>query len=180
MDTHVALLRGINVGGNNTVEMSKLKKIFMSLGYENVSTHINTGNIIFTTKEKDTKVIVDTVEKALKKNFKFAIRCVVRNSKNIEKVCKAIPKEWGNDTEQKTDVLFLWEAFDTKKSLNLIVQNKTVGTLKYVAGAIVWNVKRRDYKKSGMNKFIGSEVYKHMTARNVNTVRKLREMMSIR
>jgi uncharacterized protein (DUF1697 family) len=74
-------------------------------------------------------------------------------------------------------VLFLWEAFDTKKSLGLIAQNEAVDTLKYVAGAIVWNVKRSDYKKSGMHKFIGSEIYKHMTARNVNTVRKLVEMM---
>jgi uncharacterized protein (DUF1697 family) len=157
--------------------MPQLKKIFMSLGYENVCTYINTGNVIFETKEKDISAITDAIEKALKKNFKFAIRCLVRNSKNIEKVCKAIPKEWGNDTEQRTDVLFLWEAFDTKKSLGLIAQNEAVDTLKYVAGAIVWNVKRSDYKKSGMHKFIGSEIYKHMTARNVNTVRKLVEMM---
>jgi uncharacterized protein (DUF1697 family) len=177
MHTYVALLRGINVGGNNTVAMPQLKKIFMSLGYENVCTYINTGNVIFETKEKDISAITDAIEKALKKNFKFAIRCLVRNSKNIEKVCKAIPKEWGNDTEQRTDVLFLWEAFDTKKSLGLIAQNEAVDTLKYVAGAIVWNVKRSDYKKSGMHKFIGSEIYKHMTARNVNTVRKLVEMM---
>jgi uncharacterized protein (DUF1697 family) len=84
---------------------------------------------------------------------------------------------WANDAEQKTDVLFLWDDFDDKKSLTLIKTTPKVDTLKYVAGAIVWNVKRDDYTKSGMNKFIGTLVYKNMTARNVNTVRKLGELM---
>ena len=42
----------------------------------------------------------------------------------------------------------------------------------------VWNINRKNYSKSGMNKFIGTEVYKNMTARNVNTVRKFLEIMN--
>ncbi|MCK9345108.1 MAG: DUF1697 domain-containing protein [Candidatus Pacebacteria bacterium] len=170
---YVALLRGINVGGNNKVEMSKLKKVFKDLGYENVLTYINSGNVIFDADKTDVSVI----ERALKKNFKFDIKVVVRDLKNIQKLCKAIPKEWVNDPEQKTDVLFLWEEYDNKKSLDLININKDVDNLLYVSGAIVWNVQRKDYKKSGMNKLIGTPVYKHMTSRNVNTTRKLLELV---
>jgi hypothetical protein len=77
----------------------------------------------------------------------------------------------------KTDVLFLWEEFDNKKSLDLINKKEGIDNLIYVDGAIVWNVDRKDYTKSGMNKFINSVLYKNMTARNVNTVRKICELM---
>lgn len=174
---YVALLRGINVGGNNRVEMPKLKGIFEDLGYLDVVTYINTGNVIFETEEKNNELIKKEIEKVLKDNFKFEIRVVLRDGKNIEKVCKKIPTDWQNNDEMKTDVLFLWEEFDNKKSLDLINKKEGIDNLIYVDGAIVWNVDRKNYTKSGMNKFINSILYKNMTARNVNTVRKLRELM---
>jgi uncharacterized protein (DUF1697 family) len=173
---YIVLLRGINVGGNNKVEMPKLKKVFEDLGYNNVSTYINSGNVIVDAKE----VEVSVIERALKKTFKFDIKVIARDLKNIQKLCKMIPEEWVNSPEQKTDVLFLWDEYDNKKSLDLIRTNKDVDNLMYVPGAIVWNVDRKDYKKSGMNKFIGTPVYKHMTSRNVNTTRKLLELMGAR
>jgi uncharacterized protein (DUF1697 family) len=174
MTKYVALLRGINVGGNNKVEMPKLKKVFEALGFLNVSTYINTGNVIFETDKKD---LDTTIEKALLKAFGFAIRVVVRDTQNIQKLCKSLPNNWTNDTEQKTDILFLWDEFDNKKSIDLI-KTTEVDTLKYIDGAIVWNVKRVDYTKSGMHKFIGTVIYKNMTARNINTVRKLNELLN--
>ena len=177
MSNYVALLRGINVGGNNRVEMPKLKKVFESLGYSNVSTYINTGNVIFETDPTDAGTLVAIIEKALKKHFGFAVRAVVRDAKAVKKLAKSIPADWDNGTEQRTDVLFLWDEFDTKKSLALIAVTPGVDTLRYVPGAILWNMKREGYSKSGMRKFIGTAVYKNMTARNVNTVRKLAELV---
>lgn len=174
---YVALLRGINVGGNSKVEMIKLKKAFESLGYKNVSTYINSGNVIFETDMEDTSVLVNDIEKKLKKIFKFYIRIVVRDQKNIQELCKKIPRTMTNDTEQRTDVLFLWDEFDKKQSIKLIERSVGIDNLKYIAGAIIWNLKRSDYTKSRMNKFIGTQLYKNMTARNINTVRKLGELM---
>lgn len=174
MTKYVALLRGINVGGNNKVEMSKLKKVFESLGFKNVSTHINSGNVVFETDKRDSE---PEIEKALKKGFGFGLRVVLRDAKNIKKLCKLISKDWLNDSLQRTDVLFLWNEFDSRKSIDLI-KITGVDTLKYIEGAIVWNVKRKDVAKSGMKKFIGSLVYKNMTARNINTVRKLNELLN--
>lgn len=174
---YVALFRGINVGGNNKVEMPKLKKIFEDLGFLNVSTYINTGNVIFEIENKKEEIVKKEIEKALKDNFKFEIRMVLRNEKNIERVCKKIPTDWQNNDDMKTDVLFLWEEFDNKKSLDLINKKEGIDNLIYTNGAIIWNIDKKNYTKSGMNKFIGSVLYKHMTARNVNTVRKLSELM---
>lgn len=170
---YLALLRGINVGGNNKVEMKKLKELFENLGYANVSTYINSGNILFDTDEKDSKKLTTQIEPMLENEFGFKIPVLVRSHENILAVVKAIPQDWQNDLTQKTDVLFLWDDFDNKKSLELLSTKPEIETTKYVPGAIIWNLDRAHYNQSGMYKFIGTELYKNMTARNVNTVRKL-------
>ena len=68
--------------------------------------------------------------------------------------------------------------FDNKKSLSLIKQVVGVDNVLYINGAIVWNIYVKDWGKSGMSKFTLSELYKNMTARNVNTVRKLAVLMN--
>ena len=111
-------------------------------------------------------------------NFNFDIKVLIRNSSNIGKLAKKIPSDWQNDGVQKTDVLFLWDDFDNKKSLSLIKQVVGVDNVLYINGAIVWNIYVKDWGKSGMSKFTLSELYKNMTARNVNTVRKLAVLMN--
>ncbi|MBP9668843.1 MAG: DUF1697 domain-containing protein [Candidatus Pacebacteria bacterium] len=175
---YVALLRGINVGGNNKVAMSELKKVCEDLGFAEVRTYINSGNVMFSAPKKSPRVLADTIEKELHKAFGFPIRTVVRDAASIQALAKALPGAWANDTEQRTDVLFLWDDYDSKKTLALIKQTPSVDTLQYMPGAIVWHVKRKDINKSGMRDFIGTEVYKHMTARNVNTVRKIATLLA--
>ena len=126
MKTYVALLRGINVGGNNKIEMPKLKKCFESLYCTNVITYINSGNVIFDTKKQDIAEITSEIEKIIKKTFGLNIRVVLRDQNNIEKICSKVPKTWVNDQDHKTDVLFLWEKFANSKTLKLIEINPKV------------------------------------------------------
>lgn len=179
MKTYVALLRGINVGGNSKVSMAELKKVFEKCEYENVSTYINSGNVIFDApsgKQDDFAHMESKLEKA----FGFKIALIVRDAANIQRLAKTIPEGWTNDTDQKTDVIFLWDKYDSKKSISLLKLAPKIDTVKYIKGALVWNIKRSDYNKSGMHKFIGTELYKNMTARNVNTVRKLAALTEAR
>lgn len=178
MIKYVALLRGINVGGNNKVEMKKLKEVMEDLSFSKVSTYINSGNVFFESKYLNKIKLAKDIEVAISKKFGFKVPVVVRNESDIKKLLNKIPKQWVNDTEQKTDILFLWEKFDNKKTLRLLNKVEGVDNLIYVKGEIIWNINRKNYSKSGMNKFIGTEVYKNMTARNVNTVRKFLEIMS--
>jgi len=177
MKKYVALLRGINVGGNNKVEMAKLKECFESLGHKNVLTYINSGNIIFETKKKDTEKLAKEIEKIIKKTFGLYIRVLLRDNDNIQKICATVSKKWVNDEEQKCDVLFLWDEFANRKSLDLIDINPKVDSLLYKDGAIIWHLEKKYYAKSKMKNFIGTKVYKNMTARNINTVRKIASLM---
>ena len=107
------------------------------------------------------------------------MRTIVRDEKNIRAIEKAVPKDWSNDAKQRTEVMFLWDEYAKKSTLKLITVNQDIDTLLYARGAIIWHITDREqYTKSGLRKFIGTEVYKHMTARNVNTVRKLISLMN--
>lgn len=171
---YVALLRGINVGGNKKVPMTELKSVFTAHGYTGVTTYINSGNVLFSSAQK---VDASTVEHMLHSHFGFQIQTQLRSAEEIRALAKKIPANWNNDTTQRTDVLFLWDSHDSKSTLAKI-HTTTADSLLYIKGCIVWNLKRINYAKSGMHLFIGTDVYKHMTARNVNTVRKLAALLS--
>ena len=61
MIKYVAFLRAINVGGKNLINMSELKKIFESLGFKNVTTHIQSGNVMFESPTADENILVRSV-----------------------------------------------------------------------------------------------------------------------
>ncbi len=180
---NLALLRGINVGGNKKVAMSELKKLFASLGYTTVSTYINSGNVLFksaaTLTGKARAHEARLIETALEKHFGFTITVMLRTASELLDLAAHIPKTWANDTEQRTDILFLADAYDSANSIQL-AKHTAVDTLKYHSGALMWNVSRVQYSKSGLHAFIGSELYKNMTARNVNTVRTLARLFTER
>lgn len=173
---YVALLRGINVGGNSKVEMPRLKALFESLGCKNVSTYINSGNVVFG-DERSVMELVPAIEASIEKTFGLKVRVVLRDLHSIQKLCEAIPKGWTNDSEQKTDVLFLWDEIDDEDIMDKIVINPEIENAKYIDGALVWNIGRENVTRGGGVKLIKTEFYKHMTARNINTVRKLNELM---
>ena len=175
---YIALLRGINVGGNNKVEMKKLKGVFESLGFTHVSTYINSGNVIFETQRQDRINLIHEIEKELETRVGLPLRIVLRDEENIRMLCDRIPEAWKNDEEEKTDILFLWDEVDRKESVDELRLNPTVDVVRYFPGAIVWHIERKYYAKSGMNTFIGSHLYKNMTARNINTLRKLNTLLS--
>ncbi|TGK90348.1 DUF1697 domain-containing protein [Leptospira bourretii] len=167
---YIALLRGINVGGNRKVEMKKLRTLFESFGYTKVSTYINSGNIIFES-EDDQKTVLAKIIKAFEKTFEFEIPTLVKTEKEMKKIAKAIPEEWQNDDTQRTDVAYLFPEADSKKIIEELPLKKEFLEIRYIKGAIIWNIKRENVNKSQLAKLISHKLYKVMTIRNVNTAR---------
>lgn len=173
---YVALLRGINVGGNSRVEMVRLKKVFEELGFSDVKTYINSGNIIFATNQEVSK-LADEIEKAIEKEFNLTIKVVIRSFPEIQAIAKAAERSWGNDAEQKTDVLFLWDEINNKDVLKQLIIKPEIDHVLYVHGAVLWHVKRKDITRSGLLRIVGTDLYKKVTLRNINTLRKLENLM---
>jgi len=173
---YLALLRGINVGGNNKVDMKKLKTTFESLGYTNVVTYINSGNIIFEDSSKEKGRLAGVIEDAIKRDFQLDIKVLLKSFEEIELICKQLPDTWVKDEVMRTDIMFLWEDFNSPEILQHLKINP-VDNVKYAPGAVLWNVEYADYTKSGISKLAGTEIFRNMTVRNVNTVRKLYKIM---
>ena len=174
---YVALLRGINVGGNNLVDMKKLKTTFESIGFRNVVTYINSGNIIFEELTERLDTIVTAAETAIRRDFQLDVKVLVRDYDNIDTICRELPHGWVKNDSMRTDVMFLWEKYDSPEVLEKL-KISMVDNVRYMPGAILWNVEGKDYSKSGMTKLVGTDLYRNMTIRNVNTVRKIHQIMS--
>lgn len=176
---YVALLRGINVGGKNRVEMPKLKTTFESLGFSDVVTYINSGNVMFTDGHGSIHELTERIQAAIEADFGFPVPVVLRTQDQINEVCDRIPVDWINDGQtMKTDVMFLWEKYDSPDSIGYFNYKPDIERLVYVGGALVWNITREYITRGSVIKMIGSDIYKHMTIRNINTVRKLAALMA--
>ena len=174
---YLALFRGINVGGHNIVEMRKLKITFESLGFNHVSTFINSGNVVFEDSLKKEDELTRLIEEAVRKDFQLDVKVVVINSEHLNAICRELPPTWVKNESMRTDVMFLWEKYDRPEVLKEI-QINPVDNVKYIPGVILWNVEGKNYSRSGMMKLMGTDLYRHMTIRNVNTVRKLHQIIS--
>lgn len=170
---YLALLRGINVGGNHTVEMKKLKASFESLGYTDVMTYINSGNVIFSAKEETPQSLMDTITARIEKEWGFPVPTLVIPMQRMREISNHIDTEWKNDAKQKTYVCFLWPDIDDRSVLDMIPIRKDIEDLIYISGALIWHVEMQDYTKALFPKLIGTKIYNQMTMRNCNTVRKL-------
>lgn len=174
---YVALLRGINVGGKIKMEMARLKATFEAAGMKGVTTYINSGNVVFDDNRRKAATITKTLEKAIEADFGFAIKVLVRDLPTIRKILKALPDSWTNDSKMRCDVFFLWESFDKKDVLDELKWKPEIEDLVYVPGAVIWRIDRANVNRSRLQKMIGTDLYRGMTIRNCNTVRRLGELM---
>jgi len=176
--TYVALLRGINVGGKNRVEMARLKALFERNGFRDVKTYINSGNVIFREKATPEAALAKDIEKAIYGEFGFHVSVLVRSEKSMKTICSALPQTWKNDQSMKCDVMFLWNSVDKSNLVQQLKIEPKFEDLKYAQGALIWRIDREYITRSAMLKIVGTPLYKQMTIRNCNTVRKIAALMS--
>lgn len=89
--THIALLRGINVGGRNRVAMADLRETVTSLGHRDVATYIQSGNVAFTADGTDTAKLAAALEQAIERRLGVAARAVVLSHAELTEVARANP-----------------------------------------------------------------------------------------
>lgn len=91
MTIYISLLRGINVSGQKRVPMDELKSLYESLGYKQVQTYIQSGNVIFAYKETPVQTLCTTIEKAIQKHFCFEVSVITRTYDEFKKIQQANP-----------------------------------------------------------------------------------------
>ena len=142
------------------------------LWFDHVSTYLNTGNVFFSS-EAERSSIVEYIEQGIADTFNLAIRVLLRDYDQIATVCQLLPDDRTNDSEYKTDVIFLRDEITTEQAKNNIQTNPDVDELLFGDGVVIRHLPKAHYNQSKINKFVGTHIYRHMTARNCNTTRKI-------
>ncbi len=180
LTTFVALLRGINVGGNNLISMARLRTRVETLGYAHVQTYINSGNVIFQSDCIDARRLEGEIENALVAELASPTKVIVLSFEKVEQIVSYIPKSWHLQTDQKCNVIFLHHSIDRPEIVQQFNPKPEIEQLSYTPGALFWSAKLSSITRSTMIKISNMSVYQHMTVRGLNTTRRIHQLMGER
>jgi uncharacterized protein (DUF1697 family) len=173
---YVALLRGINVGGKNKVKMETLRKVCSSLGFKNVKTYINSGNVVFETRKSDNLKIAEKIAKAIEKEFSLQIKTIVRSIAEIENIIKNNPFAGQFENDKDLHVFFLDEEMP-KDKCELLLANNNENEMFAVRDLEIFCLLRISFLDSLIGKsYIDKKLKIPTTARNWRTVKKIYEL----
>jgi uncharacterized protein (DUF1697 family) len=174
--THVALLRGINVGGKNTLPMKDLVKIFSDAGCTSVRTYIQSGNVIFEAPA-GAPGIGDKVAAAITKRFGFRVPVILRTSQQLLKTIRDNPFLPAVEDQRWLHVYFLADAPNAGAIAGLDPARSTPDVFHVRGQEIYLHLPNGMGRSKLTNAYFDSKLSTTCTARNWATVLKLSEMM---
>ena len=175
---YILLLRGINVGGKNKVAMSELKVLLTELGFEDVDSYINSGNLFFNSGETYESCI-SKIKHLLETNFDFSIPFTLISKEEYLKEKESLPKWWYEEMARR-DVLFFSYDLDRSKIFDFIDKSTFYNEIVYIGkNAVFWGkYDDSEYMKTTYHKkLIKQEFYKQVTIRNGNTFEKIADIL---
>lgn len=171
---YLALLRGINVGGNNIIKMAALKACFEGMGFADVATYIQSGNVVFSTQIADQKLLVRTIEHSLSKQFKYKSRVVLLSFDMLRRVVAESPRGFGDNPDTyRYDVLFLKEPLTPQQAMSAVEVRDGVDKVSIGKHALYSSRLISRATQSRLSKILQKPEYQYMTIRNWNTTTKL-------
>lgn len=172
--TYFAFLRGINVTGHKIIKMAELKVMFETMGYKNVRTYIQSGNVAFESANTKNETLAKKIETGLEKSLGYTVSVIVRTKEEIEKVINGYPfSKVKNHENFKSDVAFLsaepgsgsvkeLESLNTKDEIFKVIENN------------VYSLRNKSFPDALIGKGVIEKKLKvKATVRNWNTVNKI-------
>lgn len=179
MTKYIAILRGINVGGKRRLKMDDLKALFRDLGFSDVHTYIQSGNVIFNASEKGSDTTIsEKIEEAILQKYDFKVPVIVRTASELKEAIASNPfYTSGNEEVDRLHLTFLKiypsaEGIEKARSANYDPDDFKV------SGKNVFLSCSGKYSDSKLsNTFFESKLKVPATTRNWKTVLKLGELI---
>ncbi len=86
MSTYISILRGINVSGQNPIKMDALQKMYKNLGFDNIATYVQSGNVVFKSEIADSKDLGMEITQQIEKDFGFNVPVIVLTIDNLRQI----------------------------------------------------------------------------------------------
>lgn len=176
MERYIAFLRGINVSGKNKIQMAELKKGFEKLGFKEVKTYLNSGNVIFSSDGNEVESFTNQIETMIKNQFALDIPVLVIAKEELEDILRNAPDWWDDENKEIYDnLIFIIPPATFAEVFNEIGEPKEeLEKIKDYKKTIFWSFSRKDYQKTNWwSKTASANIRNKLTIRTANTVRKL-------
>ena len=179
MKRYIALLRGINISGKNKITMSELKKGFSEIGFGEVTSYLNSGNIIFSSSVDDKSILSNTIKSMINDRFDLDIPVFITLQEELIDILDNAPNWWGDDNKEIYDnLIFIMPPLYYQDIYDEIGEPKVeYETVYNYKNAIFWSFSRKNYQKTNWwSKTASSSISDKITIRTANTVRKIAGM----
>lgn len=177
-DHYIALLRGINVSGKNIIKMEVLKSLFEQIGFKNVQTYIQSGNIVFSYKKEVLEKLRKKIQESIHKEFGYDVHVAICTAESFVEMVKANPFLKRRDvSEEKLYYTFVSET-PVAKSVTHLQSLATEGEEIAIGTNILYLYVPGQYGKTKLsNSFIENKLKLSATTRNLKTCRQLLSML---
>ncbi|MFP5360781.1 MAG: DUF1697 domain-containing protein [Actinomycetes bacterium] len=176
--THVALIRGINVGGHNIVPMAQLRESLAARGLDRVRTYIQSGNVLFGAPGLDEIAAAEAVEAALVEDFSVDTVVVAAAADSLRAVVATAPAGFGGEPDlYHYDVAFLRPGVSSEEARAAFGIREGVDTAWAGERAVYFRRLSAQRTKSRMSTVMPTPFYRVMTIRNWRTTTRLAQML---
>lgn len=179
MEKYIVLLRGINISGKNKISMIELKKEFEQLGYENVVTYLNSGNVIFSSNVKDKEIISNEIHLMIENKFNINIPVYLMKVSELKNLLANQPEWWGKDDKDIYDnIIFIIPPHTYQEVYSVMGHPKEeYEKIKEYKNNIFWSYSLKAYRKTNWwSKTASTSISNAITIRTANTMQKVLEM----
>ena len=175
---HIALLRGINVGGNRKILMADLRSLFEELGYTNVETYIQSGNVVYDIyKSENSPESARRIQDVVLEKFGYEVPVIVVTATDLQIAVDLNPYFQANPDDISKYHLTLFSDFPEKEKVDAIAEIDFTPDEFVITGKQVFIRCERKYHESKLtNNFFEKKLGVQATTRNWKTVMKLAEM----
>ena len=174
----LALLRGLNVGGQNVISKADLIRCFEDLGYAGVRTYIQSGNVLFRSPETRVAELTRAIETRLSERLGQPVRAVVFPRARYRAAVRAAPAGWGRDDDRKHNALFTLRGVTPRRVVAQLPPPKPdIESLATGPGVIFWSISKEQETRTTWMKLAATPVYQQVTIRNHRTVFRLLELL---
>lgn len=171
--TFIALLRGINVSGHNMIKMDALKQLFSDLGFSNIQTYLQSGNVVFNSEEIHEDKLRETIESSILKQFGLIVPVIILEKDRLISVRNSCPFISENQDPSAIYITFLHEKID-QNSFSSILLPKITGEEALAGEKAIYLYLPAGYGKTKLNNnFFENKLKTVATTRNWKTVNEL-------
>jgi len=178
MNTYICLLRGINVSGQKLIKMKELQLMFESLGYKEVKTYIQSGNIVFKSEQQSLETLTNQIHKQILSVFGFDVFVTLLDSLDLERIYSANPFAENEGYEIEKMLVTILSRMPEKERIDILDQGN-YGNDKFILKGKEFYLYCMDgYGKTKLsNNFIESKLKVSATTRNWKTITVLLAMV---